>query len=127
MPGFTRKLKGRFPQNLNAAAAFLPTRNCSLRRDLEKWFESIGIEPRVVAEFEDAALTKLVATSGEGFIAIPTVVISEAVAKYGFVPIGSTKEVETHFYTISAERRFTHQPTIAIPKKLKTKRKEISR
>ena len=124
MPGFVKKLKGRFPGNLDGAAAFLPTQNCSLRRDLEKWFGSIAIQPRVVAEFEDAALTKIVATGGNGFIAVPTVVASEAFERYGFVPLGRTKEVKTQFYAITAERRFTHPAIIAISQTLKTTRKK---
>lgn len=121
MPAFVKKLKGRFPRSLDGAAALLPTQNCSLRRDLERWFGSTGVQPRVVAEFEDAALTKIVATGGNGFIAVPTVVAPEAVERYGFVPIGRTKEVQTHFYAITAERRFTHPAIVAITKKLLTK------
>lgn len=114
MPELARTLKGRFPRNLDAAPALLPTQNCSLRRDLEKWFRSVEVEPRIVAEFEDAALTKIVASDGLGFIAVPTLVMSEAIERYGFVPIGRTKEVETHFYAITAERRFTHPAILAM-------------
>jgi len=119
MPALAKKLKGRFPRNLNGAPAFLPTQNCNLRRDLEKWFRSTAVEPRVVAEFEDAALTKIVATGGQGFIAVPTLVASEVVERYGFVPIGRTKEVQTQFYAITAERRFTHPAIIAITERLR--------
>jgi LysR family transcriptional activator of nhaA len=118
MPGYVKKLKGRFPRNLDGAPALLPTQNCNLRRDLEKWFRSVGVEPRVVAEFEDAALTKIVATSGHGFIAVPTVVASEAFERYGFVALGRTKDVETQFYAITAERRFTHPAILAITRRL---------
>lgn len=124
MPGFVKNLKGRFPRNLDGAAVLLPTQNCSLRRDLEKFFGSIGVQPRVVAEFEDAALTKIVATSGKGFIAVPTVVASEVIERYGFVSLGRTKEVETQFYAITAERRFTHPAIIAITKKLRAAKKK---
>jgi LysR family transcriptional activator of nhaA len=124
MPGLARSLKGRFPKNLDDAPALLPTQNCSLRRDLEKWFQSAGIQPRVVAEFEDAGLTKIVATSGSGFIAVPTVVVSEAIERYGFVPIGRTKEVETQFYAITAERRFTHPAILAITRNLKSAKRK---
>jgi LysR family transcriptional activator of nhaA len=119
MPSFAKTLKKKFPQNLDGAATLLPTQNCSLRRDLEKWFSSVGVQPRVVAEFEDAALTKIVATSGNGFIAIPSVVAADAMERYGFVPIGRTKEVETRFYAITAERRFSHPAIIAITAKLR--------
>lgn len=123
MPGLAKQLKGRFPRNLDGAPALLPTQNCSLRRDLEKWFRTAGILPRVVAEFEDAALTKIVATSGLGFITVPTVVASEAIERYGFVSIGRTKDIESQFYAITAERRFTHPAILAITKNLRSARR----
>ncbi len=114
MPSLAKTLKGRFPAKLTGAPALLPTHNCSLRRDLEKWFRAADVQPRVVAEFEDAALAKIAATGGHGFIAIPSVVAAEASAHYGFVLIGQTKEVVTTFYAITAERRFTHPAIVAI-------------
>ena len=123
MPSLAKRLKGRFPRNLDGAPALLPTQNCSLRRDLEKWFRSADVQPRVVAEFEDAALTKIVATSGLGFIAIPTVVLPEAIERYGFVSLGRTKEIETQFYAITTERRFSHPAILAITKNLKSTRR----
>lgn len=114
MPSLARKLKGRFPRNLDGAPALLPTHNCSMRRDLERWFSDSGVQPRTVAEFEDAALAKIVAADGLGFIAVPTVVAADAVARYGFVKLGRTRAVETRFYAITAERRFTHPALHAI-------------
>ncbi|MEO6742079.1 MAG: LysR family transcriptional regulator [Chthoniobacteraceae bacterium] len=114
MPGIARTLKGRFPRNLHGAPALLPTQNCSLRRDLEKWFRNVGIEPRVVAEFEDAALANIVGTDGRGFVVVPTCVASEAIERYGFVSIGRTHAVETQFFAITAERRLTHPAILAI-------------
>ena len=119
MPALARKLKGRFPHNLDDAPMVLPTQNCSLRRDLENWFRSRSVQPQVVAEFEDAALAKIAATSGMGVIVVPTVVLSEAVERYGFVPVGRTKDLETRFYAITAERRFTHPAIVAITDRMK--------
>ena len=124
MPELARRLKGRFPRNLDGAPALLPTQNCSLRRDLEKWFRSVGVQPQIVGEFEDAALTKIVAMGGLGFIALPSVILSEAVERYGFVAMGQTKDVETSFYAITAERRFTHPAILAITEKLRPARKK---
>jgi LysR family transcriptional activator of nhaA len=118
MPLLARQLKGRFPRNLHGVPALLPTQNCNLRRDLEHWFRTTGIEPRVVAEFEDAALMKIVASNGLGVIALPSLVSSEAVERYGFVPVGRTREVVTRFYAITAERRLTHPAILAIIGKL---------
>jgi len=114
MPSLARQLKGKFPRNLDGAPMLLPTQNCSLRRDLENWFRDADVQPKIVAEFEDGALAKIAATSGMGIIAVPRVVVPEAVERYGFVPVGRTKQVETRFYAITAERRFTHPAIIAI-------------
>jgi LysR family transcriptional activator of nhaA len=124
MPGLARKLKGRFPRNLDGAPALLPTQNCSLRRDLEKWFGSAGVQPRVVAEFEDASLAKIAATDGLGFMAVPTVVAAEAIERYGFVALGRTREIETQFYAITAERQFTHPAILAITQRLRPGKKK---
>ena len=129
IPGLARTLKGRFPRNLNGAPALLPTQNCSLRRDLEKWFRTAGIEPQVVAEFEDAALAKIAGTDGRGFVVVPTCVASEAIERYGFISIGQTPAVETQFFAITAERRLTHPAILAITNRAngtKKKRKKTA-
>jgi LysR family transcriptional regulator, transcriptional activator of nhaA len=92
----------------------LGTQNTSLRRDLEKWFRSEGIEPRIVGEFEDGALAKIVATEWIGFIHVPSVVASEAVERYGFSILGRTKKCEMQFYATTAERRVDHPAVRAI-------------
>src|SRR6476661_4911971 len=47
-----------FPQCLNGAPMLLPTDNTAFRRNLEFWFESEGIRPIVLGEFEDYALLR---------------------------------------------------------------------
>ena len=120
MPILARTLKGRFPRNLHGAPALLPTQNCRLRRELEKWFRTVGIEPRVVAEFEDASLAKIVGTEGCGFVVVPTAVASEAIERYGFVSLGRTRAVETQFFAITVERRITHPAILAITNRKRT-------
>ncbi|MCF7667960.1 MAG: LysR family transcriptional regulator [Akkermansiaceae bacterium] len=120
-PQLAATLKGRFPRNLHEAPALLPTENCTLRRDLEKWFRHAGITPHVVGEFEDAAMAKVIASNGLGVIAIPSIVEDEACKHYGLVSIGRTRQIESQFYAITAERRFTHPAIQAITGKPKPK------
>ncbi|MDD3178823.1 MAG: transcriptional activator NhaR [Opitutaceae bacterium] len=101
-------LRRGFPHSLHHAAALLPAENTALRRSLENWFRSLRIEPRVIAEFEDAALMKVMAANGEGFVPIPTVVVREAVSRYGLRVIGATDRCRDEFYAITAERKITH-------------------
>ena len=113
-----------FPALLHEAPFLLPTQNTALRRELEKWFVSKRIEPMVVGEFEDAALAKIAATDGRGFMVVPTLVVPEAIERYGFVALGRTKEVESQFYAITAERRFTHPAILALTARMRPARKK---
>jgi LysR family transcriptional regulator, transcriptional activator of nhaA len=97
---------------LHDAPALLPAENTTLRRALEKWFRGKHIQPRVVAEFEDLALMKVMAAERRGFIAVPTVALKDAVAHYAFHTIGRTEKCRVQFHAITAERRITH-PAVA--------------
>ena len=107
------KLKRNFPKSLHDAPALLPTENTSLRRALETWFREQQIQPRIVAEFEDLALMKVMATEGRGFIALPSVAAKDAVGHYGFQAIGRTDKCRVQFHAITAERRIAH-PAVAL-------------
>jgi len=110
--------KGAFPGLLHDAPLLLPTQNTALRRDMEKWFGSRGIEPVVVGEFEDAALAKIVAAEGFGITAVPALVEAEALERYGFVPLGRTEECGVRLYLITAERTFEHPGVALLARKL---------
>ena len=107
------KLKKGFPQSLQDAPALLPAENSTLRRALDSWFRDHGIEPRVVAEFEDLALMKVMASEGRGFIAVPAVALSDAVTRYGYQVIGKADKCRVQFNAITAERRIEH-PAVAL-------------
>jgi LysR family transcriptional activator of nhaA len=108
------KLKRGFPKSLHLAPALLPIETTALRRSLEKWFQAVGIRPHVVAEFEDAALMKVIAAEGLGFVALPTVVAAEAKTRYGLEVIGATERCRDNFYAITAQRRIVHPAVTAI-------------
>ncbi len=101
-------LRGRFPKSLHGAPALLPSENTPFRRTLETWFRELEIQPRVVAEFEDLALMKVMASEGRGFIAVPSLAISDAVDHYQFAIIGQSARCRVQFHAVTAERRVTH-------------------
>jgi LysR family transcriptional activator of nhaA len=113
-PKLAARLRRGFPASLHKAPALLPTENTALRRSLEKWFQQRQIRPRVVAEFEDAALMKVLAVDGRGFAPIPTVVAGEAISRYELRKVGSTQECKERFYAITAERRIIHPAAVVI-------------
>jgi LysR family transcriptional regulator, transcriptional activator of nhaA len=108
------RLKRDFPKSLHDAPALLPSENTALRRALEGWFRSVDIKPRVVAEFEDLALMKVMAAEGRGFIAVPSVAAEDAVSHYRFQVVGEAEQCRVQFHAITAERRITHPAVVAI-------------
>jgi LysR family transcriptional activator of nhaA len=108
------KLRRRFPCSLHNEPMLLPTSGSALRRTLEKWFQDRGLHPRVVAEYDDAALMKVAAGDGLGCFPLPTVAVGEAVTRYGFQIVGQAKGCAVQFYAISAERKLTHPAVVAI-------------
>jgi LysR family transcriptional regulator, transcriptional activator of nhaA len=113
-PPLAAKLRRGFPKSLNGAPALLPMSNSGLRRSLEKWFQARGVRPRLVGEFEDAALVNILALRGLGFMSVPSIVAKEAVTRYGFRTIGRTDECQQQFYAITAESKLTHPAVLAI-------------
>lgn len=113
-PKLAVTLKRRFPKSLNDAPVLLPSGNTALRQSLEKWFHAAEIRPRLIAEFDDVALMKVAALDGLGFFALPTLVVKEAVACYGFQVIGRIEDCRQQFYAISVERKLTHPAVVAI-------------
>lgn len=107
-PKLAADLMHGFPKSLNDAPALLPSENTTLRRALENWFREQKVQPRVVAEFEDLALMKVMASEGRGFIAVPSIATKDAVAHYGFQIIGQAPKCRVQYHAITAERKIEH-------------------
>lgn len=115
------KLRRNFPHSLTGAPALLPTENTSMRMALETWFSAHNIEPKVVAEFEDSALLKVVAADSDAFFAVHTAAAAEAVERYGCKAIAEVPECRTNFYAITVERRIKHPAVVALTEHAHTK------
>lgn len=109
-----KRIKGRFPASLSGVPILLPTDNTALRRDLDYWFESQGVRPQIVGEFEDYALLWAFGQSGSALFPVPSVFIRELRRQDKIIQIGSTREVRLRFYAISAERKIKHPAVAAI-------------
>jgi LysR family transcriptional regulator, transcriptional activator of nhaA len=114
LPAIAAKLRRDFPQSLDGAPALLPTENMGMRAALEMWFDSKGIRPRLVGEFEDSALMEVCSTGGRGFTTVHTVVNRTALKRYGLRVIAKVEECGSDFYAITAERRVKHPAAVAI-------------
>ena len=114
VPAIAKKLRRNFPQSLNGATALLPTENMGMRAVLDTWFDTKGIHPRLLGEYEDSALMVFCATAGRGFTVVPTVVAREVLKHWGLRVIANVDECGTEFYAITAERRVKNPAALAI-------------
>ncbi len=113
-PRLAPSLRKGFPRSLHGAPALLPAEGTGLRRSLDRWFHDLGIRPRIVAEFEDAALMKVMASDGRGFIPVPSLVGDEAVDRFSLRLIGATEKCREQFFAITADRRLSHPAVQAL-------------
>ena len=103
-----RRFRKGFPASLNAAPMLLPIPTTMLRRNLDRWFEDLGIAPRLVGEFEDAALIKAFGQAGRGLFVVPSTIEAEVKRQYQVQVVGRSDDVKEQFFAISIERRVRH-------------------
>lgn len=115
------RLRRGFPQSLDGAPYLMPMGGNAMRRELERWFDSLGIRPHVVGQFDDSALLKVFGQSGVGAFATPSVIEKEVRQQYHVEVVGRTSEVKERFYAISAERKVKHPGVLAISDAARTK------
>lgn len=113
-PQCADEIRGPFPHCLQGAPLLLPTANNALRRAMDLWFETEGIQPAVVGEFEDGALMMAFGQAGAGIYTAPTAIEDEIQRQYRARCIGRTEAITESFYAISAERRLKHPAVLAI-------------
>jgi LysR family transcriptional activator of nhaA len=110
----SRSYRSKFPQSLDGAPMLLPSQHSALRRQIDDWFESEALSPRIVGEFDDSALLKAFGEAGTGIFASPTVIEEEICRMYRVSVVGRTDAITERFYAISPERRLKHESVVLI-------------
>jgi LysR family transcriptional activator of nhaA len=113
-PGLKRLLQGRFPKCLDGAPMLIQGASSAMRQRLDLWLAEQGLRPRLIGEFDDAALMKAFGGEGRGIFMSPTVLEAETCSQYGVKVLGRTPELVEEFFAISVERRITHPCVAAI-------------
>ena len=111
-PSVARRLKGRFPANLDGAAWLLPAAGTAVRRALDAWLARRGIAPSVVAEFESTNLINDFGGRGLGVFCAPADAERDIVRQHAVRIVGRTSEIRARTYAIALERRMPH-PAVA--------------
>lgn len=113
-PALKSRLHGKFPSCLNDIPMLIQGASASVRQQLEGWLTRHQIHPRVIGEFDDAALMTAFGREGRGVFMAPTVLEAETVAQFGVEVIGRSDELVEEFFAVSVERRITHPCVAAI-------------
>lgn len=101
----------RFPQSLNRLPVLLPTGHSALRPTLDRWFETQGLRPRIVGEFEDSALMAVFAARGLGVFPVSRLGPSDKGLMRGLRLLGHCDGVKEEIYAIRS-RRGQHHPLV---------------
>lgn len=92
----------------------LPCQDTSLRRELQHWFATREIFPRIVAEVDDNALLMAMGRKGVGVVLAPTITASEVMDLHDLETVGATNEVTQSVFMITADRRPANPLVLAL-------------
>jgi LysR family transcriptional activator of nhaA len=112
--GLAQQLRGPFPACLSGMPLLIPGAQASVRQQLEAWLTRHSLAPRIVGEFDDAALMTAFGRQGGGVFMVPSVMEAETLAQFGVQCVGRSEELVEEFYAVSVERRITHACVVAI-------------
>lgn len=97
-----------FPQSLGQVPVLLPTAHAAVRGRLDRWFDQVGVRPRIVGEFEDSALLKTFGSGGMGVFPGPELVHDDLTERYGVKRIGHCDGVDEQYFAIGTEKKVLH-------------------
>ena len=100
-----------FPKSLAHLPVLLPTRHSALRPRVERWFESQGLRPRIVGEFEDSALLAVFAAKGLGVFPVSRFGAAGVALMRGLRLLGHCDGVFEEIHAIRS-RRGQHHPLV---------------
>lgn len=100
-----------FPKSLAQLPVLLPTRHSALRPRVDRWFESQGLRPRIVGEFEDSALLAVFAAKGLGVFPVSRFGAAGVALMRGLRLLGHCDGVFEEIHAIRS-RRGQHHPLV---------------
>lgn len=103
--------RDHFPLCLNDLPVLLPTGHSALRSALDHWFETQGLRPRIIGEFEDSALLAVFAARGLGVFPVSRLGADDIGLMRGLRLLGSSNDVKEEIHAIRS-RRGQHHPLV---------------
>lgn len=102
----SKKDKANFknlPSDFSNQGFVLPIQGSQLRSQLDFWFYSNGISPKIIAEASDTALIKVLGSEGAGLFVSPIFLSKEIESKFNCKNIYEIKSLHQHFFIICTE------------------------
>jgi LysR family transcriptional activator of nhaA len=93
-----------FPESLNKAPVILPTDHSQLRFQIDQYALKHDLDYEVIAQTQDTAVKKLLATRGEGIVFLAEIAALEFIKNKQLYEIGELKDVDIDYFLISSER-----------------------
>jgi LysR family transcriptional activator of nhaA len=107
LPILVQRYRPGFPTSLDGAPLLLPTSG-PLAERLMAWFAERGLNPKIIAEFDDVPTMKGFAARGHGIVPIRLALAAEARQRYGLLPLGTVPDLIDSVYALTAGRRARH-------------------
>lgn len=99
------KLRSNFPASLHEQEFLMPGERSVQYTHVLSWFSRLDIRPRILGEFDDTELMKMLGQTGRGVFCAPSI-ISESIQKqYRVKEIGRTDAITESYYSITPSRK----------------------
>ena len=119
----TKQKKMKLKDLIKSNQCILPTYHSKLRKDLDNYFSLNQVFPDIIAQTQDTALQKILASKGDGLVFLPKF------AAYDFLKLGTLHDfgklsgVKANYYLIYKERMIQNPALkVLLEEDLKNKR-----
>lgn len=114
VPALAKKYRRKFPQSIHGAPFIMPAQGTEVRAALDRWFHASGVDPQIIAEFDDSGLLKEFGCAGAGLFPVVRAVLPQVVKQYGIELVGHLADVRLRFYAITTQRKLVHPAVVVI-------------
>ncbi len=101
-----------FPGSLDGAPLLLPSPGGAARSILDDWFASRDISPRIIGEFDDAALREVFGEDGAGIFFAPAMIREDICRRHDIECIGELPDLTARVFLLTPATGAEH-PAIA--------------
>ncbi|AMG31087.1 transcriptional activator NhaR [Grimontia hollisae] len=98
----------RFPAVIEEHKLLIPSTRTAMGRKLMHWFDSQGITPTILGEFDDAALMKAFGSYHQAMFVAPTFYSSDVLELPNVREVAKVETLKEEYYVIFAERMIQH-------------------